>query len=563
MRRLTRLLCCLLCLMLLPIAPSCAAAAGAPPTTIRVLLRRLALTDRADLVLDGLYTATGSHQAAMAFPQGAEVTVQIRDGELYLFYAGMSISAGASLTFTRQASSASSTTGLRILPNVNQYPGDLRLTIENGQLQPVLTIDVEDYLKGVVPYEMSDSFPLEALKAQAVCARTYALSRVNTTRAWDVVDTTNDQVFKGLNAADVNAARAVEETAGIVGVYNNQLATCYYGASNGGQTELPEYYWQGMAPLGYYAIQDDPYDLENPESMVLRATVSKTSPQLPEAVLSEIFTQILPELLAQGFVPSEEHFRVDTIDAAEFGNPLHGDPCRQYATLALTISWSGQRILNASSDGEISMFGSATDTYSAFAASNVRSVVYLTMLPTLLRAWRLSISGLDNEMLTVTDCGTYFSLEARRYGHGVGMSQRGAQQMAGRYGMTFDQILTFYYPGMTLMLAPSTTKPLPTPPANLFNTPGPSASPTPRPTLMPVTTTNLPADAWLASVEGIEDDSSLNLRQEPNQASIVLMRLYKHQPLIVLSVCEDPAWVHVRTDAAEGYVMVSFLERMR
>ena len=69
----------------------------------------------------------------------------------------------------------------------------------------------------------------------------------------------------------------------------------------------------------------------------------------------------------------------------------------------------------------------------------------------------------------------------------------------------------------------------------------------------------LPQGAWLASVEGIAEDSTLNLRSEPNGAAQVLMRLYAHQRLVVLETCEDPAWVRVRTDAAEGYVMVSFL----
>lgn len=112
--------------------------------------------------------------------------------------------------------------------------------MENGTLVPILSLSVEDYLLGVVPYEMSDSFPLEALKAQAVCARTYALSHLNASRAYDVVDTTNDQVFKGVDSSTKNAARAVQETAGIVGMYNGKLAECFYSASNGGQTELVE-----------------------------------------------------------------------------------------------------------------------------------------------------------------------------------------------------------------------------------------------------------------------------------------------------------------------------------
>ena len=100
------------------------------------------------------------------------------------------------------------------------------------------TLSVEDYLLGVVPYEMSNSFPLEALKAQAVCARTYALSHVRGDPYYDLEDTTNDQVFRGVNLTYGNAIQAVRDTAGVVGTYKGELASCYYSASNGGQTEL-------------------------------------------------------------------------------------------------------------------------------------------------------------------------------------------------------------------------------------------------------------------------------------------------------------------------------------
>ena len=63
-------------------------------------------------------------------------------------------------------------------------------------------------------------------------------------------------------------------------------------------------------------------------------------------------------------------------------------------------------------------------------------------------------------------------------------------------------------------------------------------------------------------MEGIEDDSSLNLRLEPTTASDILMRLYKHQQLVVLEICDDPAWAKVKTDVIEGYVMLSFLEKV-
>ena len=89
-----------------------------------------------------------------------------------------------------------------------------------------------------------------------------------------------------------------------------------------------------------------------------------------------------------------------------------------------------------------------------------------------------------------------------------------------------------------------------------------AATPTPRPTLMPVTE-DLPEGAWLAEVENIDDDSSLNLRAEPSPAAEILMRLFRHQKLIVLENAEVDGWVKVKTDATEGYVMLSFLQRIK
>ena len=66
----------------------------------------------------------------------------------------------------------------------------------------------------------------------------------------------------------------------------------------------------------------------------------------------------------------------------------------------------------------------------------------------------------------------------------------------------------------------------------------------------------------MASVENIDDDSTLNLREKPSAGSKIVMRLYKHQQLIVLEEAEVTGWVHVKTDAVEGYVMYSFLQNM-
>lgn len=585
-----RVLCLLLCIALLPLTAlhPAKAADNDPAPTIRVQLKRLGLTDRVDMILDGVYVARTGNGLEMAFQRGSEITVQIRDGRLYLFYEGMSLSAGQSLRLTRYASATLAYDGIRFEKGGNYYPGDLLLTITGGVLQPVLTIGVEDYLLGVVPYEMSNSFPLEALKAQAVCARTYALSHVNMQAAWDMVDTTNDQVFKGVDRTQTNAVKAVEATVGIVGMYNGQLATCYYSASNGGQTELVENVWSGRGDWAYYTMVDDPYDLENPESIVRRARLNKDASGLSAAVTTVLCNYLAGTMVRLGYEPDPAHFRVDSLMAVTLGGQPFEAPSRLVDEVTVTLTWSGKKILkdNGNAEDDFSMAdvlnaagivtaaapadqlqdaeaeeGEEELRLSGFIAAPGSYEVTIPLFPELIRALNLSISGTDNEMVTLTETETAFILEARRFGHGVGMSQRGAQWMAGQYNKQFHEILGFYYPGMTLAVAPSGSQQPAAAEPNLINTPGPPATPTPRPTLMPVTQT-LPTGAYLASVEGIDDDSSLNLRSEPTLAGDILMRLYKHQRLQVLEVCEDPAWVHVRTDSAEGYVMLSFLERV-
>jgi uncharacterized protein YgiM (DUF1202 family) len=140
------------------------------------------------------------------------------------------------------------------------------------------------------------------------------------------------------------------------------------------------------------------------------------------------------------------------------------------------------------------------------------------------------------------------------------MSQRGAQQMAARHGKNFTEILSFYYPGMELRRIAYAAEEAVTPPPYLAASPVPSASPTPRPTLMPVSSP-LPKGAYLASVEGIGEDSTLNLRGGPSLSSEIILRLYPHQLLVVLETTADGQWAHVKTDAAEGYVMLSYLEK--
>ena len=543
-----KLLCLLLACLLLPaVSP----AGGESPSEIRVLLRRLYLEDRADLTLSGRYLVRSGSGGELLLSDGAEVTVRLQGQQLILFSGGVSAAMGKTCSFLRQ-DSGDTEPGIRFNLQAGFYPGDLSLSIEENKMVPVLTLPLDTYLQGVVPYEMGDSFPEEALKAQAVCARTYALSRMNSGEAWDVVDTTNDQVFRGLSAGSPKSEKAVADTAGLVLTCDGKLITAWYSASNGGQTELPSNIWSGEVPR-CFAMTDDPWDAENPDATVRTCVLNRDGSALSPAFVKLLRQAALSDPLLRDATPEEENFKVRRLLSLELTTPRYAAPSRLMTRMQVTFTLaSGQAAPAAeTADGE-------TDLDMADLISSSPFTVTLDIFPDALNALGLSVSGANNEIITLKEDEESFTLTAGRFGHGVGLSQRGAQQMA-RAGKAFQEILAFYFPGASIRQYTGQPSPLPTAPALLAQDPGPAPTATPRPTLMPVTE-ELPEGAYMAVVEHIAQDSSLNLRAQPSAGAEIVMRLYYHQKLIVLEKCDIPGWVHVKTDAVEGYVMESFLD---
>ena len=539
--------------MLLLLAALCllatAASAEEPAPTVRIRLKRLGVTDRAEIDLNGSYTMETAAGLSAAFDPGTHLTVQVNGGQLIVYSEAVNLTAGVQARLVQHEPASG---GLRFRKGGGLYPGSLKLEVSGGQLVLTLSLSVEDYLQGVVPYEMSNDFPLEALKAQAICARTYALAHLSPDKDYDMVDTTANQVFNGIDSRNANAIRAVRETAGVVATVGGQLAVCYYAASNGGQTALPSSVWPGESDAGY-AVTEDPYDFNNPESPVLKRTMNRDGSELRSGFAALLRSSVADEMKKLAMPDSAEAFRVDAILAVS----AEGEEGSLLKTgLRVRFRWSGRPVTATPAPDQ----PDAQPALGPWQSGGEKETV-LAVFPDVISALDLSIGGLGNELLTVTEKDSGFTVAARRYGHGVGMSQRGAQWMAAHEGKTYVDILSFYYPGTALKRAPFGALTLPTMLPALAQTPAPAASPTPRPTLMPVTA-DLPEGAWLGSVEGIEEDSSLNLRSEPSTAGDILMRLYKHQWLIVLNDCEEEGWVHVQTDAADGYVMVSFLEKI-
>ena len=539
------------------------------PSNIRVYLRRLQVEDTLRVTVKGQYA---TQDGRLSFSDGAKLVVVLRGDQLVLHTGQTAVVMGSSIKLVR---CQSETPGYLLLNDgTGMYEGDLSLDIVENAIRPILTINVEDYLLGVVPFEMGDSFPLEALKAQAVTARTYALRKSGSSDAYDVEDTTNDQAYRGRTTSSPLSEQAVTETKGLCGVYRGALASCFYSASNGGQTELGQHVWPTDAPdaYGYMDMRDDPYDLENRNSVVKRYTLQKKPGEkgIGEALHQALTTAMGEQLSALGVEADGELVRFDEIQSVEAVTPKYDGDSRLMTELRFTVKISvrdytfrqtpsPQPAASSTPHEDETPAPTATPAFSPYRKVKEAVTVTLPIFTEAERAMGLSINVSQNELITVSDIGSAFLIESRRFGHGVGMSQRGAEQMARQYGMTYEQILAFYYPGMGLVSYDTGSAPLPTLNAELMATPAPTPSPTPRPTLMPVSTNQMPEGAYLAIVSNIDEDSTLNLREQPNTSAEVIRRLYKNQPLIVLSVSKD-GWAHVKTDVMEGYVRSEYLQ---
>lgn len=557
-----------LALLILILAVAFPASADTP-SSIRVYLRRLQVEDTLRVTVKGQYA---TQDGRLSFSDGAKLVVVLRGDQLVLHIGQTAVVMGSSIKLVR---CQSETPGYLLLNDgTGMYEGDLSLDIVENAIRPILTINVEDYLLGVVPFEMGDSFPLEALKAQAVTARTYALRKSGSSDAYDVEDTTNDQAYRGRTTSSPLSEQAVTETKGLCGVYRGALASCFYSASNGGQTELGQHVWPTDAPdaYGYMDMRDDPYDLENRNSVVKRYTLQKKPGEkgIGEALHQALTTAMGEQLSALGVEADGELVRFDEIQSVEAVTPKYDGDSRLMTELRFTVKISvrdyafrqtpsPQPAASSTPHADETPAPTATPAFSPYRKVKEAVTVTLPIFTEAERAMGLSINVSQNELITVSDIGSAFLIESRRFGHGVGMSQRGAEQMARQYGMTYEQILAFYYPGMGLVSYDTGSAPLPTLNAELMATPAPTPSPTPRPTLMPVSTNQMPEGAYLAIVSNIDEDSTLNLREQPNTSAEVIRRLYKNQPLIVLSVSKD-GWAHVKTDVMEGYVRIEYLQ---
>ncbi len=580
---------------------------------VRVFLRSISGKPALGLTLDGVYTVDGD--AGFRFARGTEVSVASEGGELYLSAGGLTIDMGSSFSLKRHAPEDGQEPGglyIHESEKDNLFLGDLQLASTGSGVDCILTIQVEDYLYGVVAYEMSNSFPLEALKAQAIAARTYAMRAANANRSksYDLVDTTADQVFKGYDASLQNVIKAVDSTRGIVGMAGGSFAQCYYTASNGGQIASTKQIWGGT--VSYIEMKEDPYDLENSLSTVKRGLIP-ISPESNTALNWELLSRLDP------LIPDAQQLRIDEITSVTLIEPdVPGSLMYKAAQIEMRVS---KRVLEKAEAGEEAKAAEASESEPSDPQDEAEtpspSEQPVTPQPTVLETaapspegsasptpaasalmdeatqspepapsptpenlWVLSdwqqltdvitlrvetygclkallgigINSQPFEVFSVEKADDGFYLVARRFGHGVGMSQRGAQIMASKHHKNCEEILSFYYPGASwyeISWTEHKLEPLSALPSGLGYA---RAKPTPRPTQQPLRA--LKEGEYYAGVTA----TTLNVRSGPNTSSAIKALLYSGERVIVTGSYPDN-WVSIATQEFEGYVKADYLKK--
>jgi stage II sporulation protein D len=145
-----------------------------------------------------------------------------------------------------------------------RYRGGIEVLPDGGGVTAINVLGLDSYVRGVVAGEMPSSWPLEALKAQAVAARTYALATRKTTGAFDQYPDTRSQVYRGVTGESVRSDAAVAQTAGRILTYGSVPAVTYYFSTSGGHTENVEFSFIGALTKPWLVGVPDPYDGRSP-----------------------------------------------------------------------------------------------------------------------------------------------------------------------------------------------------------------------------------------------------------------------------------------------------------
>ncbi|WP_017326054.1 SpoIID/LytB domain-containing protein [Synechococcus sp. PCC 7336] len=337
-------------------------------------------------------------------------------------------------TFTDRELQIRSSNGSPLTVNGKTYAGTLTLqpnTFDTYTL--VNTVPLETYLRGVVPHEIGPGAPFEAIKAQAILARTYALQNRHrfTPDNYELCADTQCQVYRGLSGTIPSADRAIASTAGLVLTFDGQLADAVYSSTTGGITAAFNHIWDGDPRPYLQPIPDtlllgqQVVDLDLTRDDHFRRFLSLRS-GFNETGISNYFRWEIPQPLPKLTHNLQENQKYLSLPFPPYQSIasleiLERSPSGRVQALKVNLRQADSNIIPVTLRKDAILLGLRATYSLLFTVDPIAS-------GGVLRGYNFSGGGL---------------------GHGVGMSQYGSYHLA-RQGYRATDILAFYYPGTTL-----------------------------------------------------------------------------------------------------------------
>ncbi|NLJ58860.1 MAG: SpoIID/LytB domain-containing protein [Tissierellia bacterium] len=342
------------------------------------------------------------------------------------------------------------------------YRGRMKLNLMDKRLLTINYVELENYLYGVVPNEIPASWGIEALKAQAAAARTYAVSCINNRQIYDMEDNQNSQVYMGYDYEKPSTNRAVDETKGEKIYYDGELIQAFYHSTSGGSTENSENVWYEALP--YLRGVDDEFSNNSGSPHTYWQTTFYKEDivrnlNLDGNNVNELYGIEIKEV-------SENNRVLECIFLTDKGEISYK---KENLRLLLGLKSSWFTIENRDvfyfvneylpanenkvfpSRGVIDLITENKDItdYENVVVGSIRDSYLITSKSTNKLSGN-SLAFISSKGVSVLDTNSeQYNFEGRGWGHGIGMSQYGAKQMA-EEGYTYDEILKHYYTGVTI-----------------------------------------------------------------------------------------------------------------
>jgi len=336
------------------------------------------------------------------------------------------------------------------------YGGFMYRRIKGGNLTVINVVDLNDYISCVLSQEMSASWPIEALKAQAVCARTYYETNLGTHKDFDICYTVHCQAYSGMGLTNARTEQATLETEGLRAWYNGKLAQTFYFSSDGGGTEDIRNVWPDKTEVPYLRGVVDPYEETISDKISYWGdTKTYTASQLNALVqpymqkkgynCAAIVDFQITELSPTGNVKS-----IAFTDANGKVWPFTQDSATNFRgvlglrSIRYTVTKSGGTtggLYHTDSGGTLTSMNGVYAIGGDGSRKTISGNPYvITSSGTQFLPGPTGGTSTGESVYTITSYG---------WGHSVGMSQWGAYAMA-QQGKSFRDILTFYYPGIEI-----------------------------------------------------------------------------------------------------------------